>query len=64
MESIIDILHKGGYSCVMKNRDVLVRAPIRHGEIAVGDDNVVYLSVPSYVFHCTMSSFWYSSSEN
>lgn len=21
MESIIDILHKGGYSCVMKNRE-------------------------------------------
>lgn len=27
MESIIDILHKGGYSCVMKNREEVRTLP-------------------------------------
>lgn len=31
MESIIDILHKGGYSCVMKNREE-VRTFTQRGE--------------------------------
>lgn len=49
MESIIDILHKGGYSCVMKNREE-VRTFTQRGvadlyDLYQADSAFVYLVV-------------------